>query len=59
MRDRAKLRPWLYAAARRRCMQRKLQLEPAAGDPLASLDLLQREALFLALRHDLTGETSP
>jgi len=56
MRDRAKLRPWLYAAARRRCMQRKLQLEPAAGDPLASLDFLQREALFLALRHDLTGE---
>jgi DNA-directed RNA polymerase specialized sigma24 family protein len=56
MRDRAKLRPWLYAAARRRCMQRKLQLEPAAGDPLASLDFLQRESLFLALRHDLTGE---
>jgi DNA-directed RNA polymerase specialized sigma24 family protein len=56
MRDRAKLRPWLYAAARRRCMQRKLQLEPAAGDPLGSLDFLQREALFLALRHDLTGE---
>ena len=56
MRDRAKLRPWLYAAARRRCMQRKLQLEPAAGDPLASLDFLHREALFLALRHDLTGE---
>jgi DNA-directed RNA polymerase specialized sigma24 family protein len=56
MRDRAKLRPWLYAAARRRCMQRKLQLEPAEGDPLASLDFLQRESLFLALRHDLTGE---
>jgi DNA-directed RNA polymerase specialized sigma24 family protein len=56
MRDRARLRPWLYAAARRRCMQRKLQLEPAAGDPLGSLDFLQREALFLALRHDLTGE---
>jgi len=56
MRDRGKLRPWLYAAARRRCMQRKLQLEPAAGDPLASLDFLQRESLFLALRHDLTGE---
>jgi DNA-directed RNA polymerase specialized sigma24 family protein len=56
MRDRADLRPWLYAAARRRCMQRKLQLEPAAGDPLASLDFLQREALFLNLRHDLTGE---
>lgn len=56
MRDRVKLRPWLYAAARRRCMQRKLQVEPAAGDPLAGLDFLQREALFLALRHDLTGE---
>ena len=56
MRDRARLRPWLYAAARRRCMQRKLQLEPAEGDPLGSLDFLQREALFLALRHDLTGE---
>jgi DNA-directed RNA polymerase specialized sigma24 family protein len=56
MRDRARLRPWLYSAARRRCMQRKLQLEPAEGDPLGSLDLLQRESLFLALRHDLTGE---
>jgi DNA-directed RNA polymerase specialized sigma24 family protein len=56
MRDRAQLRPWLYAAARRRCMQRKLQLEPAIDDPLASLDFLQREALFLALRHDLTDD---
>jgi DNA-directed RNA polymerase specialized sigma24 family protein len=56
MRDRARLRAWLYAAARRRCMQRKLQVEAAEGDPLASLDLLKREALFLALRHDLTGE---
>ncbi|MGH3378262.1 MAG: RNA polymerase sigma factor [Actinoallomurus sp.] len=56
MRDRAQLRPWLYAAARRRCMQRKLQLEPTIGDPLASLDFLQREALFLALRHDLTDD---
>src|SRR3569833_941124 len=56
MRDRGKLRPWLYAAARWRCLQRKLQLEPAAGDPLASLDFLQCESLILALRHDLTGE---
>ncbi|GLY78469.1 sigma factor [Actinoallomurus iriomotensis] len=56
LRDRARLRPWLYAAARRRCMQRKLQLEPAEDDPLKSLDFLHREALFLALRHDLTGE---
>ncbi|WP_329249476.1 RNA polymerase sigma factor [Actinoallomurus sp. NBC_01490] len=56
LRDRARLRPWLYAAARRRCMQRKLQLEPAEDDPLGSLDFLHREALFLALRHDLTGD---
>jgi DNA-directed RNA polymerase specialized sigma24 family protein len=56
MRDRARLRAWLYAAARRRCMQRKLQLDAADGDPLASLDFLKREALFLALRHDLTGD---
>ncbi len=56
MRDRARLRPWLYGAARRRCVQRKLQIEAAAGDPLAGLDFLQREAAFLALRHDLTGE---
>lgn len=56
MRDRARLRPWLYAAARRRCLQRKLQLDPAPDDPLASLNFLQREALFLALRHDLTGD---
>ncbi|MFB9832786.1 sigma factor [Actinoallomurus acaciae] len=56
LRDRGRLRPWLYAAARRRCMQRKLQLEPAEGDPLGSLDFLHREALFLALRHDLTGD---
>jgi DNA-directed RNA polymerase specialized sigma24 family protein len=56
MRDRAQLRAWLYAAARRRCMQRKLQLDAADGDPLASLDFLKREALFLALRHDLTGD---
>lgn len=56
MRDRAQLRPWLYAAARRRCIQRKLQLEPASGDPLADLDFLHREALLLALRHDLTDD---
>lgn len=56
MRDRARLRPWLYAAARRRCMQRNLRFEPAADDPLAGLDFLQREALVLALRHDVTDE---
>jgi DNA-directed RNA polymerase specialized sigma24 family protein len=56
MRDRARLRPWLYSAARRRCLQRKLTVEPAEDDPLASLDFLQRETLFLALRHDLTDE---
>jgi DNA-directed RNA polymerase specialized sigma24 family protein len=56
LRDRAQLRPWLYAAARRRCLQRKHQAEPARDDPLSRLDFLQREALFLALRHDVTGE---
>lgn len=56
MRDRARLRPWLYSAARRRCMQRKPQLDPGDGHLLKNLDFLQREALFLAIRHDLTGD---
>ncbi|MCW2947358.1 MAG: polymerase, sigma-24 subunit, subfamily [Actinoallomurus sp.] len=56
MRERERLRPWLYAAARRRCLQRKLQTEPAEGNPLARLDFLHREALYLAVRHDLTGD---
>jgi DNA-directed RNA polymerase specialized sigma24 family protein len=56
LRDRAQLRPWLYAAARRRCLQRKRQTEPSRDGPLASLDFLQREILFLVLRHGVTGE---
>jgi DNA-directed RNA polymerase specialized sigma24 family protein len=56
MRERARLRAWLYAAARRRCLQRKRQTDPEQGDPLTRLDFLQREALFLTLRHDVNGD---
>lgn len=56
MRERALLRPWLYAAARRRCMQRNQRSEPEEGDPTGKLDFVHREALFLALRHDLDGD---
>src|SRR3954453_8788784 len=56
MRERAMLGPWLYAAARRRCLQRKQQVEAKNGEPLSRLDSPQREALFLAYRHDLTGD---
>ncbi len=56
MRERALLRPWLYAAARRRCMQRKQQAEPEKDDPTGKLDFLHRETLFLALRHDVTDD---
>jgi DNA-directed RNA polymerase specialized sigma24 family protein len=56
MRERGRLRPWLYAGARRRCLQRKRETEPEKGDPLARLDFLHREVLFLVLRHDVTDE---
>ena len=71
MRDRTRLRAWLYAAVRRRCLQRVRHpslLLHAAGAPADAeitglleaafdrLDFLDQEALLLALRHDLTGE---
>ena len=56
MRERALLRPWLYAAARRRCMQRKQNPAPDEDDPTGKLDFPHREALFLALRHDVTDD---
>jgi DNA-directed RNA polymerase specialized sigma24 family protein len=71
MRDRVRLRAWLYAAIRRRCLQRvrhpalrwTWSAEPAgqeAKDLLETafdrLDFLDQEALLLALRHDLNGE---
>jgi DNA-directed RNA polymerase specialized sigma24 family protein len=56
MRERARLRAWLYAAARRRCLQRKRQTAAAEGDPLARLTFPHREVLVLALRHDVTGD---
>lgn len=55
MRERDRLRPWLYAGARRRCLQRKRELDPElCEDPFARLDFLHREVLFLTLRHDMT-----
>lgn len=58
MRERDRLRPWLYAGARRRCLQRKREMEPDKGgrDPLARADFLHREVLFLTLRHDVTDQ---
>ncbi|HEX6471475.1 MAG TPA: sigma factor [Streptosporangiaceae bacterium] len=71
LRDRARLRAWLYAGVRRRCLQRLRQ--PAlrwdwGGEPADAadgrlletafdrLDFLDQEALLLTLRHDLTGD---
>lgn len=56
MRERERLRAWLYAGVRRRCLQ---QAQPGAmltDETLTRLDFAQREALFLKYRHDLTGE---
>lgn len=55
MREREKLRAWLYAAARRRCLIRKRPGAMGDDDKFARLDFFQREALFLAYRHDLNG----
>ncbi len=56
IREREKLRAWLYAAARRRCLLRKRPGAMNPDDRFARLDFIQREALFLAHRHDLTGD---
>lgn len=56
MREREKLRAWLYAAARRRCLLRKRPAAMAEYEDFARLDFLYREVLFLVHRHDLTGE---
>src|SRR3954468_15802689 len=71
MRDRTRLRAWLYAAVRRRCLQRvrhpALRWDGAGARPddearvllesaFERLDFLDQEALLLALRHDLTGD---
>jgi DNA-directed RNA polymerase specialized sigma24 family protein len=71
MRDRTRLRAWLYAGVRRRCLQRLRHPvlrwdwggEPAdAADgrlletAFDRLDFLDQEALLLTLRHDLTGD---
>lgn len=56
MRERERLRPWLYGAVRRRCLQRKRAASPSDDTPLARLDFLHREALFLAVRHDMDAD---
>jgi DNA-directed RNA polymerase specialized sigma24 family protein len=71
MRDRTRLRAWLYAAVRRRCLQRvrhpSLHWDasgaPSGGDTRGllesafdRLDFLDQESLLLTLRHDLTGD---
>jgi RNA polymerase sigma factor (sigma-70 family) len=71
MRDRTRLRAWLYAAIRRRCLQRvrhpALRLNAGGARPddeikglletaFDRLDFLDQESLLLSLRHDLTGD---
>ncbi|HEU5155732.1 MAG TPA: sigma factor [Streptosporangiaceae bacterium] len=72
MRDRTRLRAWLYAAVRRRCLQRvrhpSLRWDGGGGEPadgegralletaFERLDFLDQESLLLAMRHDLTGD---
>jgi RNA polymerase sigma factor (sigma-70 family) len=71
MRDRTRLRAWLYAAIRRRCLQRvrhpALRLNAGGAPPdeeinglletaFDRLDFLDQESLLLSLRHDLTSD---
>jgi DNA-directed RNA polymerase specialized sigma24 family protein len=71
MRDRTRLRAWLYGAVRRRCLQRvphpTVRWEGGAGPAddevrglletaFDRLDFLDQEALLLVLRHDLSGD---
>lgn len=67
LRDRRHLRPWLYGAVRRRGMARRRdgwsppdrESDPVelrvAYAALAALDRGQRDALYLAYRHDVEG----
>lgn len=66
MRDRRRLRPWLYGAVRRRAMTRRPDgwAPPGAGESaelrvagaaLAALDRGQRDVLWLAYRHGVEG----
>ncbi|WP_433179216.1 RNA polymerase sigma factor [Actinoallomurus sp. CA-150999] len=56
LRERERLRAWLYASARRRCLLRKRPAAMADDQAFARLDFFHREVLFLVHRHDLTGE---
>lgn len=66
MRDRRRLRPWLYGAVRRRAMTRRHddRTPPGLGESaeprvaaaaLAALDRGQRDVLWLAYRHGVEG----
>jgi len=67
MRNRVGLRPWLYGAVRRRCLQRARgrglywerepgkTARPALEGVLARLDFTEQELLVLAVRHGLAG----
>jgi DNA-directed RNA polymerase specialized sigma24 family protein len=55
MRERERLRAWLYASARRRCLLRSRPAAMADDQAFARLDFIHREVLFLVHRHDVTG----
>jgi DNA-directed RNA polymerase specialized sigma24 family protein len=56
MRERERLRAWLYAGVRRRCLRQAQPGTMLADESLTRLDFAQREAVFLKYRHDLTGD---
>ena len=69
MRNRLGLRPWLYGAVRRRCLQRarsqglhwewdgdEVAARPVLEGMLARLDFTEQELLLLSVRHGLTGQ---
>lgn len=53
LRERERLRPWLYAAVRRRCLRRERPHDLWANP---GTDFAGQEATYLALRHDLRGD---
>lgn len=56
MRERERLRAWLYAGVRRRCLRQAQPGAMLADETLSRLDFAQREVLFLKHRHDLTDD---
>jgi DNA-directed RNA polymerase specialized sigma24 family protein len=56
MRERERLRAWLYAGVRRRCRRQAQPAAMAEDETFARMEFPLREALYLVHRHDLTGE---